>query len=78
MVLVSKQKFAESQLVHLTLTQATRSIDGEFYICNACKTAIKKNKILSCNEKKFKFLIDNLSQNFLTLQNTLSKLGAHF
>ena len=73
-VLVSKQKFTESQQAHLTLTQAIRSIDGEFYNSNKCKTAIKKNKILSCNEKKFKFLIDNLPQNFLTPQYTLSKL----
>ena len=74
MVLVSKQHFTEYQETHLILTEATRSIDGQFYICKACRNAIKKHKIPLCNEKKFKFLIGNLPQNFLTPENTLSKL----
>ena len=64
MVLVSKQIFTQSQLAHLTLSAALRSIDGEFYICNACKIAMKNNTIPSCNEKKFNFIIENLHDSF--------------
>ena len=77
MVLVDKQQFTVSQLAHLTLTNDTKSIDGEFYICKACKITIKNNKIPSCNEKKIKFRIDNLPEEYLTAEMTLSKLEAH-
>ena len=52
-VLVFKQKFTEYQLDQLLLNNYTKSIDGNFYICKACINALKKNRIPSCNEKKY-------------------------
>ena len=76
-VLVSKQKFTEYQLDQLSLNNDSKSIDGNFYICKACRNALKKNRIPSCNEKKYKFLIDNLPEDFLVPGKSLSKLEAH-
>ena len=76
-VLVCNQKFTEYQLDQLSLNNDSKSIDGNFYICKACRNALKKNRIPPCNEKKYKFLIDNLPGDLLVAGKSLSKLEAH-
>ena len=72
-----EKKINANQLKQLSLNNYTKSIDGNFYICKACRNALKKNIIPSCNEKKYKFLIDNLSGDLLVAGKSLSKLEAH-
>merc|ERR1712240_950272 len=55
----------------------TLSIDGKYYVCKYCKNIIKKNKIPPCNEISKKFMIDNLPEQFLTEEMSLSKLESH-
>ena len=52
-LLVSKQKFNEEHLLHLILYKDTKSIDGNFYICKACRHILMKTRTPSCNEKKY-------------------------
>ena len=47
-LLVSKQKFNENQLQHLSLSNNTKSIDSNFYIYKACTNALQKNIIPPC------------------------------
>ena len=41
------------------------------------KISLKKNKIPPCNEISKKFMIDNLPEQFLTEEMSLSKLESH-
>ena len=59
-------QFTEDQLQLLTLTEETKSLDGFYYICNACKSTIRAGRIPSCNEKTYKFRIASLPLEFNT------------
>ena len=73
MVLVYKQKFSDEQMQLLILNDETRSIDGEHYVCMPCRKTIKEGKCPPCNESEYKFMIDKLPIEFMTL----SKLESH-
>merc|ERR1712180_547023 len=77
MVVVKEKMFTSEEMELLTLHNETLSIDGKYYVCKYCKTIIKKKKIPPCNEKNKKFMIDNLPEQFLTEEMSLSKLESH-
>merc|ERR1711867_257854 len=77
MVVVRDKMFTSEQMELLKMNNETLSIDGKFYVCKSCKNFIKKNKIPPCNEISKKFMIDNLPEEFLTEQMSLSKLESH-
>ena len=72
-----KQTFTAQQLKLLTLTDDTKSIDGQYYVCKACKDTIKKGKIPTCNESVYKFRIKKLPEKFQTKEMELNRLEAH-
>merc|ERR1711989_239703 len=76
MVVVKEKMFTSEEMELLTMNNETRSIDGKYYVCKYCKKFIKK-KIPPCNEKSKKFMIDNLPEEFLTEEMSLSKLESH-
>ena len=77
MVVVKDKMFTSEEMKLLTMNNETLSIDGKYYVCKYCKTIIKKNKIPPCNEISKKFMIDNLPEQFLTEEMSLSKLESH-
>merc|ERR1711867_206624 len=77
MVVVKEKMFTTEEMELLTMNNETRSIDGNYYVCKYCKKFIKKKKIPPCNEKIKKFMIDNLPEQFLTEEMSLSKLESH-
>merc|ERR1712112_735354 len=77
MVVVKDKMFTSEEMKLLTMNNETLSIDGKYYVCKYCKTIIKKNKIPPCNEISKKFMIDNLPEEFLTEEMSLSKLESH-
>merc|ERR1712112_159628 len=77
MVVVKDKMFTSEEMKLLTMNNETLSIDGKYYVCKYCKTIIKKKKIPPCNEKIKKFMIDNLPEQFLTEEMSLSKLESH-
>merc|ERR1712089_55148 len=77
MVVVTDKMFTSEQMRLLTINNETLSIDGKHYVCKYCKNIIKKKKIPPCNEKSKKFMIDNLPEQFLTEEMSLSKLESH-
>ena len=77
MVVVKEKMFTTEEMELLTMNNETRSIDGNYYVCKYCKKFIKKKKIPPCNEKIKKFMIDNLPEEFLTEEMSLSKLESH-
>merc|ERR1712177_192697 len=77
MVVVKEKMFTSEEKELLTMNTETLSIDGKYYVCKYCKKFIKKKKIPPCNEKIKKFMIDNLPEEFLTEEMSLSKLESH-
>merc|ERR1712180_504706 len=77
MVVVKDKMFTSEEMQPLTMNNETLSIDGKCYVCKYCKTIIKKKKIPPCNEISKKFMIDNLPEQFLTEEMSLSKLESH-
>merc|ERR1711873_44194 len=77
MVVVKEKMFTTEEMELLTMNTETVSIDGKYYVCKYCKKFIKKKKIPPCNEKIKKFMIDNLPEEFLTEEMSLSKLESH-
>ena len=77
MVVVTDKMFTSEEMKLLTINNETLSIDGKYYVCKYCKNIIKKNKIPPCNEISKKFMIDNLPEQFLTEEMSLSKLESH-
>ena len=78
MVVVEENKtFSHEQMKLLTLNDETKSIDGKYYVCKACRDQIRRKKISLCNEVTWQFMIKNLPANFLTPQMTLNKLESH-
>ena len=69
--------FSDEQMKLPTLKDYTKSIDGQHYVCRACRDTIKKNKIPPCNEKTLKFMIRNLPPHLLTPEMTLNRLEAY-
>ena len=75
MVVVEENKtFSHEQMKLLTLDDETKSIDGKYYVCKACRDKIRRNQIPPCNEVTWKFMIKNLPAAYLTPQMTLGKL----
>ena len=77
MVLVSYNVYTADQKKLLLLTDETKSIDGNHYVCRACRDCIKKNRIPACNESNMKFRIPKLPPQFQTPEMSLSKLEAN-
>ena len=59
------------------LTSDTRSFDGQWYICHACKRSIERGNVPSCNEKQYNFQVQDMPDDFKTEEMALNKLESH-
>jgi hypothetical protein len=74
----NKQKCKNDLLISKTIVnEDTKSFDGHWYICHACKRTIEKKNIPPCNEKEYKFHVPELPDYLTDNGMALNKYEAH-
>jgi hypothetical protein len=80
----TKSTIPDAQMKHVIINAdsktglpVTQSFDGNYYICKSCQRTLKKGRIPSCNEVKYKFQVPHLPSELTTDNMVLNKCEAH-